>query len=294
MTRGFLTFAQNNDRTDYLNLAYLQAMSIKVTNTINSYTVVVDKNTMDQITDKHRLVFDHIIPIPGDDEAKDHQWKMHNEYKAYITSPYDETIKVESDMLFTASIDRWWNLLQLKNICFTNQVVDYREQTSTTRNYRKVFDINQLPDIYAGFYYFKKTPEAQTLFNYTEEIFKNWAFVKNYILKDAANEPASTDLVFSIAARMFGITECTMPGAIPTFVHMKNAVQGWSEFRPWTEMVYHEFDRQYLTVGFYRQRLPFHYHLKTFARAEIIEHYEQLYFNNRTPSIQKRKTNAGL
>jgi hypothetical protein len=278
MTRGFLTFVQNNGKTDYLNLAYLQALSLKLTNSNNKYAVVVDDATKALITDRHKKVFDYIIPIPGDDEARTHQWKMHNEWKALIASPFDETIKLEADILFTRSIDHWWNILSIKDICFTNYVVDYKEQVSKTRFYRKVFDTNKLPDIYAGLYYFKKTPVSKELFGYAEDIFKNWAYVKNYLLKDAEHEPASTDLVFALAARMLGTDNCTLPGPVPTFVHMKSAVQGWPEHRPWTEMVYHEIDQTNLTVGFQRQRLPFHYHLKGFAKPGIIIHYERLYF----------------
>lgn len=282
MTRGYLTFVQNNGKTDYLNLAYLQALSLKVTNKINRYAVVVDKMTELMVTDKHRKVFDYIIPIPGEDDAANHQWKMHNEWKALQATPFDETIKVEADMLFTASVDHWWNILSIKDVCFTNRIVDYTERVSRTREYRRVFDLNQLPDIYAGFYYFRKSETAKELFSHAELIFKNWTYVKNYMLKNGEHEPASTDLVFAIAAKMLGTENCTLPGTVPTFVHMKNAVQGWTENTPWSEMVYTEFDGSNVTVGFQRQRLPFHYHLKTFAKEETIKHYESLYFSPQT------------
>lgn len=282
MTRGYLTFVQNNGKTDYLNLAYLQALSLKVTNKINRYAVVVDKMTELMVTDKHRKVFDYIIPIPGEDEAVNYQWKMHNEWKALKATPFDETIKVEADMLFTASVDHWWDILSVKDVCFTNRIVDYTEQVARTREYRRLFDINQLPDIYAGFYYFKKSKTAEELFSHAEVIFKNWTYIKNYMLKNGEQEPASTDVVFAIAAKILGVENCTLPGTVPTFVHMKNAVQGWTESTPWTEMIYSEFDGTNLTVGFQRQRLPFHYHLKNFAKEETIKHYESLYFSPQT------------
>jgi hypothetical protein len=193
MSRGYLTFVQNNGRTDYLNLAYLQALSLKVTNKNNKYAVAVDATTQSMITDKHRKVFDHIIPIPGKDDAEGHPWKMHNEWKALLVTPFDETIKVEADMLFTTNIDHWWDTLAVKDVCFTNYIVDYTERVSGTREYRRVFDINQLPDIYAGFYYFKKSQTAKELFEYAEAIFKNWTYIKNYMLRNGEQEPASTD-----------------------------------------------------------------------------------------------------
>lgn len=278
MKRGYLTFVQNNGVTDYLRCAYLQALSLKLTNTVNQYAVVVDPQTAALITDRHRKVFDYIIPIPGEDQARDHKWKMHNEWKALIASPFDETIKVESDILFTANIDHWWKTLSLRDVCFTSHVINYTEEIARARDYRRVFDINQLPDIYAGFYYFKRSSLAEQLFSIAESIFNNWTYVKNYMLQNGEQEPASTDLVFAIAAKIIGIENCTMPGTVPTFVHMKNAIQGWPEHPVWTEMVYTEFDQQYFTVGFHRQRYPFHYNLKNFARDEIIQHYENQYY----------------
>jgi hypothetical protein len=276
--RGFLTFVQNNEKTDYLKLAYLQALSLKATNKVSKYAIAVDSFTESLITDRQRRVFDYVIPIPNGDDAKNHKWKMHNEWKALTVTPYDETIKIESDILFTSSIDHWWEILSIKDICFTDHVVDYTGKRSTTRNYRKIFDDNRLPDIYAGFYYFKKNSESEELFNYAEAISKNWPYVKNYLLNGTENEPLSTDLVFSLAVKLFGVEKATLPGTVPSFVHMKNSVQGFSENIPWNEMLYSEFDESNVTIGFYRQHLPFHYQLKSFAKPEIITHYEKLCF----------------
>lgn len=278
MTQGYLTFAQNNARTNYLNLAYLQALSIKVTNKINKYAVVVDDDTMSRIEDRHRRVFDHIIPIPGGDDAKGHSWKMQNEWKANIASPFDETIKLESDMLFTSCVDHWWKILDARDMVFTNHVVDYTGRSSTTRVYRQLFDDNSLPDIYGGLYYFKKSNTADLFFEYAKSIFANWTYTKHYILKGCGNETASTDVVFALAAKLVGADLCTLPGPVPTFAHMKGAVQGWEPSMVWSEHLMHQFDQHHLTVGAHRQQVPFHYHYKNFATPEVIKHYEQLYF----------------
>ena len=46
--QGFLTFAQNSE-VDYLRLAYLQAMSVKLTMPTSKFAVIVDKKTQTQI-----------------------------------------------------------------------------------------------------------------------------------------------------------------------------------------------------------------------------------------------------
>ena len=43
--QGFMTIAQNTADVDYLRLAYVQAMSIKLTMPDSLYAVAVDKNT---------------------------------------------------------------------------------------------------------------------------------------------------------------------------------------------------------------------------------------------------------
>ena len=60
---GFVTFAHNTPDVDYLELAYLQALNIKATQKINSYAVLVDSETYKQVTDRHRSVFDYVIPF---------------------------------------------------------------------------------------------------------------------------------------------------------------------------------------------------------------------------------------
>lgn len=215
--------------------------------------------------------------MPYGDDAKNERWKMSNEWKAYVASPFDETIKLESDILFPSSIDHWWNILSLKDVCFTVKVADYRGNISTSRAYREVFDINQLPDIYAGLYFFKKTNVSNELFLMVRDIFDNWSAVKTEILKEASNQPKSTDLAFALAVRMLGEENFYLPGELPIFAHMKGAIQGWHAESIWTEIVHHEFDRANLTVGMQRQMIPFHYHYKDFPKQSVITHYERLY-----------------
>lgn len=275
MSKGYLTFVQNNGSTDYLRLAYAQALSIKATQQINSYAVVVDDATFDLITDRHRQVFDHIVRMPlGDDAAKD-SWKLKNEWKAYLASPFDETVKLEADMLFTYSVDHWWAILAQRELCFTTNILDYKGNVSTSRAYRQLFDNNELLNVYNGFYYFKKTEFTQQFFEVARCLFNHWDTVKQTMLVDAENEPGSTDVVFALACKILGNDRCYLPGTVPTFTHMKGAINGWELNTNWTDMVYTEFDDVNLTVGFQRQRVPFHYYQKDFITDQLLEFYER-------------------
>ena len=49
MSLGYLCIAQNSGDTDYLRMAYLQALSCKLTQIpeISSFSVIIDKETAD-------------------------------------------------------------------------------------------------------------------------------------------------------------------------------------------------------------------------------------------------------
>ena len=64
--QGFLTIAQNTSQVDYLRLAYVQAMNVKLLHPGAQYAVIVDHNTLAKVNNKHWQVFDHIIELQED------------------------------------------------------------------------------------------------------------------------------------------------------------------------------------------------------------------------------------
>ena len=109
--QGFVTFAINSTETDYLELAYLQCLNVKATQRHNSYAVLVDTETMKQVTDQHRAVFDYVVELDNvTSENKDgsvYAWSK--EPDIFRKTPFKETIKLEADLLFTRSIDHYWH-----------------------------------------------------------------------------------------------------------------------------------------------------------------------------------------
>lgn len=274
--KGFLTFAQNSD-VDYLHLAYVQALSIKRTQReVTSYAVIVDANTKEKITDEHRAVFDYIIDLPVD-ASKNDSWKLKNEWQAWLLTPFKETVKLESDILFSTSIDHWWAGLQQREVCLTSSIRDYEGNISNARHYRKLFDDNLLPDIYNGLMYFRFGQDSRDFYMCAQFIFENWDYFKTEVLKNCRDDEPTTDVVFAIAAQMIGVEKCTNPAlSYPTFVHMKGAIQGWSAATDWTTKLYAQIDnRLNLTVGFTRQQYPFHYYQKKFVTNEITNKYKE-------------------
>ncbi|MCX7592722.1 MAG: hypothetical protein N2235_02960 [Fischerella sp.] len=276
-TKGFITFAQNNSTTDYLQLAYVQALSIKLTQNNNSYAVIVDKNTKTQIQDKHLKVFDYIIDLDFDNSAED-EWKLGNEYQIYELSPYNETIKVESDILFGYSIDRWWDYLQRRDLHFPTFVRDYKNNLIESSAYRDVHQVNNLPNIYSGLFYFKKNDITEKFFYFVKLVYDNWPFYRDYLLKNHCETQLTTDVAFAIAALLFGEENCTYPAFDHIcFVHLKGAIQGWGLSVDWRDRVYFENKDLKLKFGFNTQIYPVHYYQKKFITDDIIKYYEDRY-----------------
>ena len=277
--RGFLTIAQNTDGVDYLRLAYAQAMSIKLTMPDSQYCVIVDKSTNEQITDEQRLVFDH-IRVLDEDYAKQDEWKLANEWQVFNLSPYKETIKVESDILFTRSIEHWWHAFRLRDIVLSLGTRDFKGKQAKSRVYRKIFDANQLPDVYNGLMYFRYSKTASEFFEIAEQVFKQWETVKENILKGFSYEEASTDVVYAITAKTLGIELCTLPDCdFINFTHMKNAINDWPDDKSWTEMIMTEIDLPMIRINNVNQYHPIHYQDKNWLTDEIIERYKECLHN---------------
>jgi hypothetical protein len=273
--QGFLTFAQNTDTVDYLQLAYLQALNIKATQSNNLVAVVVDQTTKELVNDSHRDVFDYIIDLPVDHNEPSSNWKLANEYQAFWLTPFKETIKLESDLLFTRSIDHWWTAFRLKNICLSTGCRDYRGRLSMSRKYRQVFDDNRLPDVYNGLMYFRFSQEAHKFFTVAQEVQNNWTDIQNN-LKNCHEEIPSTDLLYAIAALLLGPEICTAPSLnFINFVHMKPAINGFSETLSFQDAFVTEFDSGMIRINNINQYHPLHYYDKTFATNELIEYYER-------------------
>lgn len=272
--QGFLTIAQNTNTVDYLQLAYLQALSIKTVMPSSRYAVLVDAATAQQVSDQHRTVFDYVIEFPKD-YATNKNWKLSNEWQVFNLTPFKETVKLESDVLFTRSIAHWWTAFRLKDVVLSNGCKNYLGDAAHSRLYRKVFDDNALPDTYNGLMYFRYSKTAAEFFNIARQIYQNWETVRTTLLKNCRDPDPTTDVVYSLTAKIIGIEKCTIPSMdYINFVHMKSAINNWPAGN-WTDMVLHETDLPMLRIANVNQYHPVHYYEKTFASQELVKKYER-------------------
>jgi hypothetical protein len=273
--QGFVTLAQNTRDVDYLNLAYLQALNIKATQKENNYAVIVDAHTKEQVTEQHRDVFDYVIELPKDYNDPDSNWKLANEWQVFYLTPFKETIKLESDLLFTRSIDHWWNSFRLRNMVLSTGCKNYRSKPATTRKYRQVFDENKLPDVYNGLMYFRYSQDAAKFFNVCQRVFSNWEEISSNVLVKCNEKNPSTDLLYAVTALIVGEETCTMPSMdFIKFVHMKSGIQGWNDNRSWLDTVVTERDGDIIRINNVNQYDPVHYYDKNYATDELIKYYE--------------------
>jgi hypothetical protein len=267
--QGFLTIAANSATVNYLELAYLQALNVKATQTHNSYAVIVDEETNKLIEERHKKVFNYIIPVA---HAKN---PFSLETYAFNFTPFKETVKLESDLLFTRSIDHWWTAFRLKDVCLSTGALNYLSLHSTVRKYRKLFDDNNLPDVYNGLMYFRFSQTAVNFFRTAQQIFEQWPAVRNLLL-GCSDEYASTDVAYAIAANIVGPELCTLPAAdFINFVHMKPSINGYDETASFQDVYITECDEGMIRINNVNQYHPLHYHDKTFATDTMIEYYER-------------------
>lgn len=282
MSKGYIVIAQNNNEHDYLEMTYALALSLKATQHENAICVCLDEHTMSLVQDKHRKVFDHIVDIPWNDDAGTDNWKIHNKWKYIHMSPFDETIILDSDMVFTHSVDHWWDYLCTKDVWCCTNVKTFRGEDVTSDFYRKKFTELDLPDVYSNFTYFKKTGPAFEFFKMVELIMTHWNVYYDKFLKGIGQNWMSADVAFALAVKLLDIEEETCDYDIkdvPTFVHMKSHVQNINKSKInniWTKSISSELsDNLEVRIGNFIQSVPVHYVQKEWMTKEKIAMYEK-------------------
>ena len=273
MSKGFCLLAQNNEKTDYVKQAYALALSLHMFNKDQKISLI----TNDIVPQEWQSVFDQIIPIPWSDDAESNDWKIQNRWKVYHASPYEETIVLEADILFTSDITHWWNELEKRELFFVSNVRTYRDELIVSKYYRKAFVSNDLPNLYSAVHYFKKGDTAKEFYNLLEIVVNNWELFYSKYAKENYQNWCSIDLCAAITSKILGNEkEITDPNSFITFTHMKPKLQKWySVPEKWTKVVGKYFtDEGTLFLGNYAQSRVLHYVEDEFLTDNILEKLE--------------------
>ena len=270
MSKGFVVLAQNSD-VNYVRQAYALALSIKATQpTINNISIV----TNDVVPEEYQAAFDQIIPIPFNDAASNSTWKVENRWKLYHASPYNETIIFDTDMLVLDNIEGVWKFVNDRDLFFTSSVVDYKNRVINNPTYRKMFVANDLPNLYSGMCYFRKSDNALEFFKLLEFITYNWEKMYNTVAPKNMQNFYSLDVSTAIAAKLTGIDDIITHKNSPfTFTHLKPALQGWDPIPHscLSQLLINFTDANELYLNNFRQQGVFHYVEDAFLTDEIIE-----------------------
>lgn len=275
MSLNFTIFAQNNT-DDYVKQACLCAMSIKYTNPNSDICLI----TNDAVEEKYKKLFVEIVPIPWGDMVRSESWKVANRWKIYHATPFKNTVVIDSDMLFLSKLDHWCSFFDNRDLYFVSQVKNYRNKIVKSDYYRKAFTENQLPNLYSGLHYIKKSEFSHEFYKVLELVMKNWVkFYNLYPSISKHQKVLSVDVSAAIAAKILDCeSDITSNDGVITFTHMKYHCQEWKYKMgtKWQDRVGVYLDSNLdLKIGSYKQHGIFHYTEKDFVNESIIQKYEK-------------------
>ena len=181
-----------------------------------------------------------------------------DDWQCFAASPYRETIKLEADMICASAIDHWWRLFEHRDVVISQGARTFYDEPAKSRYYRKIFDENNLPDVYNAITYWRVSQTAQEFFRLVRTIFENWAEYKR--LLKFPDDDATTDVVYAMAAVIMGPERVTLPqGLGPSIVHMKGQVNRLRT-EDWTRELIWEKDP--VRINTVAQWGLVHYHIK--------------------------------
>lgn len=160
-----------------------------------------------------------------------------DDWQVFAASPYRQTIKLEADMICAGPIDHWWTLFERRDVVISRGARTFYDRPAKSRRYRKIFDENNLPDVYNAVTYWRVSQTAREFFILVRNIFENWAEYRR-LLKFPDDEP-TTDVVYAMAAVIMGEETVTLPSGLgPTIVHMKRHInrlqtENWTKELIW-------------------------------------------------------------
>jgi hypothetical protein len=275
LSKGFLVLAENSKNGNYVEQAYALALSIKHS---QKEVTAISLMTNDTVPKKYQFAFDNIIPIPWQTAPEESRYKAEHRWKFIHVSPYEETIVLDTDMLFLDDISDWWSYLKDHEVKFCNRIRNHKlEVIEQDLIHRRVFVENQLTSPYFACHYFKKSTKAFEFYKTLEFVCNNWEWCYDKFAPVWYQDRLSMDLAAAIAIEITGQHENVIDKVNPMeFVHMKTSIQSWDMVHDtWQDAVPFLLNsRGELVVGNIKQPKLFHYVEKSFLSKKIMTRLE--------------------
>lgn len=277
---GYLIIVNEGADTNYTRLAYALALSIKNTQK-EGYDkvalVIDDKQHIENFTST--WVFDHVIEYQGPEG-----WDSRS-YMDQVT-PFEHTVCLDADMLFFRDYSHWAEyFIANSELYVANKAYTYRGELVVSDHYRKCFTMNNLPNLYSFYTFFKKDSVlAKEFFDLQRAIIKNPERYSNEFLMVHKPKVVGTDEAFALAADILDIADdIAYPLEFPRVVHMKGMIQNW----PYpadtvSDHVGFYFDRNAkVKIGNFQQTDILHYVEKDKITLETINILEEIAWKKR-------------
>ena len=228
MTKGILMFAINGDakdpkfntvHIDYIAMATANAKNIKTHMQNNKVALITNMEGKSLLQAKGYIqYFDHVVIIDADGQGVGPNtnpqvntramrigtetirlpWKNQSRTDAYDLSPYDETLLLDSDyFVFDDMLDKVFNTdanilcgKHVEEMSYQDALIDYERLHHQSV---KLF--------WATVLYFKKSTEAQMMFNIMKMVKKNWQYYGR-LYKFDSSRTYRNDFAVSIALHM--------------------------------------------------------------------------------------------
>lgn len=252
MSKGYLMVATG---LDYIHQAEVCAKSIKKTQAINNVSIMTDQPEL--VSNKN--LFDSIIHIPSQDNNQQEFYRTDIRWKTFHVTPYEETVVLDTDMIFLTDVSEWWKYLSNYDVCFTKNVRTYRNTAIVNNYYRKTFVENNLPNLYCAFHYFKQNQIALDYYLKLKQVCRNYKKYYEIYTPKQTPDLSSMDVNHAITVLEQGLDNYIFEPA--SFVHMKSHVQEWENSNSnWLDTVPFYFtNNMELKIGNYLQHGIFHY-----------------------------------
>lgn len=275
MNFGYLIFVKKNENYDYLSLAYLLAISIKLTQPKGYEKIAL---VTDDTKGIHKLkspwIFNDVIhaDLP---EFWDCRSFM------YDYSPFETTVCLDADMIFNRDISHIIDYYRENySVGLVKNVVDYRQNLITNNFCRKAFTENNIPSVYSLFSFFQKNNKAEQFFNLVKDITQFPKEFKNLYFKKYKPDVLGTDEIFGITSKILDYP-IQLEDNLLSVLHMKGEIQNWNvPSNKVTNKVGFYVDRDLnVKIGVFKQTDIIHYVEKDIITEEIISLYEQKLWN---------------
>ena len=264
MNKGYLLFAQDTDQVCYSKLATACALSIKLTQPAEYAKVSVVTNNPDYFDQD---LFDQII-------TSDTLIGMDARSRAYDLTPYEQTVLLDSDMLFLKPVDHYWSILETLDLFLASNPQTYQQKPIVGRYYRTVFDTYKLPDIYSAWTYFKKSATAARFFEQVKLMTDNPVAFIDVLMPESYLTTLPTDEAFALALAILELEDHAVfpEWGFPQITHMKSMVQGWTNPpSDWNDRLRFTLDQQgQIKLGVWNQTDILHYVKKDIITDDVL------------------------